>query len=140
MILLAEIFEDEGLRAGLGTHVDLDLLDESGASNISPSISSQTAPPTTPAASSAKARLCAKPIRGHVAGDLMAARVGDACQVQLLAVRPGTPVSVAQIAAEKQAILDKAIRESDRTTAAIFASSFSGKWGDYDPDGIANWD
>jgi hypothetical protein len=28
---------------------------------------------------------------------------------------------------------------AQRTNAEIFASSFSGKWGDYDPQGMAGW-
>jgi hypothetical protein len=31
------------------------------------------------------------------------------------------------------------VRQISQTTAANFAASFSGKWGDYDPDGVAKW-
>jgi Transcription elongation factor, GreA/GreB, C-term len=37
---------------------------------------------------------------------------------------------------KRQASLKKAIREVQDTNAITFASSFSGKWGDYDPDSI----
>jgi hypothetical protein len=32
--------------------------------------------------------------------------------------------------------MKETIREVEDTNAMIFASSFSGKWGDYDPDSI----
>jgi hypothetical protein len=34
----------------------------------------------------------------------------------------------------------QAVEQADRTNAMNFASSFSGKWGDYDPQGIEKWD
>lgn len=37
---------------------------------------------------------------------------------------------------KREASLQKARREVQDTNAIVFASSFSGKWGDYDPDSI----
>jgi hypothetical protein len=33
-------------------------------------------------------------------------------------------------------MMKKTLREVEDTNAMVFASSFSGKWGDYDPDSI----
>ena len=40
----------------------------------------------------------------------------------------------------RQEILDRAVSESDRTNALNFASSFSSKWGGYEPEGIEDWE
>jgi hypothetical protein len=32
--------------------------------------------------------------------------------------------------------MEKTKREVEHTSAVVFASSFSGKWGDYDPDSL----
>lgn len=34
----------------------------------------------------------------------------------------------------------KAVAEVERRDAILFASSFSGKWGDYDPSGMEHWE
>jgi len=39
----------------------------------------------------------------------------------------------------RQQIIDNAVSESERTNALNFASSFSSKWGGYDPEGIEDW-
>ena len=38
------------------------------------------------------------------------------------------------------AALDKAAQEIAKTNAQIFASTFEGKWGGYNPDGMEHWD
>jgi hypothetical protein len=43
-------------------------------------------------------------------------------------------------AARRQEVIDKAVSESDRTNALNFASSFSSKWGGYEPAGIEDWE
>jgi len=36
-------------------------------------------------------------------------------------------------------VLAKALNDAERTNAQMFAASFSGKWGGYDPDGVEEW-
>lgn len=43
-------------------------------------------------------------------------------------------------AARRQEVIDKAVSESDRTNTLNFASSFSSKWGGYEPAGIEDWE
>ena len=43
-------------------------------------------------------------------------------------------------AERRQATLDKATREVAKTNAQTFASTFEGKWGGYNPDGMDHWD
>ena len=44
------------------------------------------------------------------------------------------PPENAQEARENR--MKKTINEVEHTSAVVFASSFSGKWGDYDPDSL----
>jgi hypothetical protein len=59
-------------------------------------------------------------------------------------VRPaagGLAAATAEDAAERrQATLDKAAQEIAKTNAQIFASTFEGKWGGYNPEGMDHWD
>lgn len=81
----------------------------------------------------------AKAISGKHAGDVIAYHVGDLRSVRVLDVSR-SPTDLDRSAAEhRQEILDKAVSESDRTNALNFASSFSSKWGGYDPSGIEDW-
>lgn len=66
--------------------------------------------------------------------------VGDLAKVRILSIRPSEAPPPDDTATRRQAVLQKAINESDRVSAMIFASSFSGKWGDYDPSGVEKWD
>ena len=82
----------------------------------------------------------AKTIHGRRAGDTVAYRVGDLDRVTIVAVQR-SPKDIARDAAERrQEIIDRAVSESDRTNALNFASSFSSKWGGYEPEGIEEWD
>lgn len=84
--------------------------------------------------------LLAKAIAGKHTGDIVVYRIGDLRSVRLLAVTR-SPVDLDHSAAERrQEVIDKAVSESDRTNALNFASSFSSKWGGYDPAGIEAWE
>jgi hypothetical protein len=66
--------------------------------------------------------------------------VGGLAKVCILSIRPSETPPPDDTATRRQAVLQNAIDESDRVNAMIFASSFSGKWGDYDPSGVEKWD
>ena len=72
-------------------------------------------------------------------GSLVPYFAGDARSVRILSAEPTDRTPNGETAIRRQATLDKAVQQSDRTNAMIFASSFSGKWGDYDPQGIEEW-
>ena len=74
------------------------------------------------------------------AGELVPYLVGDARSVRVLSVSKTDKVPPKDVADRREERLRQVIQQSDRTNAMIFASSFSGKWGDYDPQGIAGWD
>jgi Transcription elongation factor, GreA/GreB, C-term len=66
--------------------------------------------------------------------------VGDARSVCVLSISKTDKNPPQDTAARREESLRRAVEQSDKTNAMIFASSFSGKWGDYDPEGIETWD
>ena len=85
----------------------------------------------------------ARAILGQPVGSAMPYTVGDGQEIRILsaALAPGeNPAAGAEAAARRKAAVEEARRQSDRTNAIIFASSFEGKWGGYDADSIEeNW-
>ncbi len=80
--------------------------------------------------------LLARTIIGKKAGDVIPYLVEGGREVRLIQVFPSQKAPPQEIADRRQETLRKALDQSDRTNAVIFASSFSGKWGDYDPTGF----
>jgi hypothetical protein len=60
--------------------------------------------------------------------------------VRILSVEIAQSWPAGDSALPRQEAMRKARQQVDRTNAILFASSFSGKWGDYDPGGIDHWD
>ncbi len=82
----------------------------------------------------------AQAILGQPAGAVVPYHQGDALSVKVLSVRDSQDLPEDNLAVKRQEKMRKAVEKSDRTNAMIFASSFSGKWGDYDPKGIEDWE
>jgi len=57
--------------------------------------------------------------------------MGDVRRVRITHVRRSAIPATNDAAQRRQAVLDKARAEAERTNAEMFAASFSGKWGDY---------
>jgi hypothetical protein len=73
----------------------------------------------------------AKAILGRAIGSVISYRVGDMTQVRI--VRAGRVAQQSADSAERrQAILQKAISDAERTNAEMFSSSYTGKWGNYE--------
>ena len=76
----------------------------------------------------------AKAIRGKTAGSTVPYGLGDIHSIRIVSVTPSEVVVSEDAAERRQAVLDKARTDAERTNAEIFAASFSGKWGDYSLD------
>lgn len=79
----------------------------------------------------------ARAIVGHKAGDQVTSLVDDSETICIIRVVPSQNPPPQAIADRRTQTIRSAIDQSDHTNAVIFASSFSGKWGDYDPGSIA---
>jgi hypothetical protein len=85
----------------------------------------------------------ARAILGRAVGSAVPYTAGDGQEIRILSATPAgeeNEKEAAEAAARRKAAVDEARRQSDRTNAIIFASSFEGKWGGYDADSIdENW-
>ena len=127
-------------QIGLGTHVEIDLIDERGnAERMAFDLVPAKQADMGRGLLSADAPL-GKALRGKFVGALVPYVMGDIRQIRIVSVGPGQSSQTADAEARRAAVLKKALDDAERTNAQIFAASYSGKWGDYDPDGVDKWD
>lgn len=124
----------------VGCHVQIELIDDQGQGEI---LAFDIVP--AKAADFVAGRLgentpLAQAILGHSAGSQIPYTLADVQSVRILSIEPARSQELENTAAQREASLQKALNAIARTDAAIFASSFSGKWGDYDPGGIEEWE
>lgn len=77
-----------------------------------------------------------KAIRGKFAGSVVDYVQGDIRKVRILRVAPLQAKVGDDAEARRQALLDEAVRKAERTNTEMFASSYDGKWGDYNTEGM----
>ncbi len=78
----------------------------------------------------------AKALLGERKGITIPYLKDDILGIEILAVTKPTNEPTRDAAEKRKAMMKKTQQEVEDTNAMIFASSFSGKWGDYDPDSI----
>jgi hypothetical protein len=119
-----------------GTHVSLELVDASGALEV---LSLDIVPDKLADFKNGflgEKTPLAQAISGHFAGERIPYLVDEIVEIHILEVQRSQVSPDTGIEARRQAALRKAVRQSDLTNAVLFASSFNGKWGDYDPSGL----
>jgi len=127
------------LPVEIGVHVELELIDEQGHREpLAVDIVKAQAADLAQGFLGANTPL-ARALRGQVAGAEVPYTMGDIHRVRIVRVTPSQTIAPADAKERREAVLQKALSDAERTNAEIFASSFSGKWGDYDPQGIAAW-
>ena len=82
----------------------------------------------------------ARVLSGEKAGVVIPYLKDDIYSIEVLSVTKSDVAPPKDAANRREASLKKAMREVENTNAIVFASSFSGKWGDYDPDSIPKED
>ena len=78
----------------------------------------------------------ARALLGEKAGTILPYLKDDIYSIEIVSVTKPAVEAPQDAASKREASLRKAMREVENTNAMVFASSFSGKWGDYDPDSI----
>jgi hypothetical protein len=78
----------------------------------------------------------AKVLLGERVGTTIPYLKDDILGIEILTVTKPTNKPPDDVAEKREAMMKKTMREVEDTNAMVFASSFSGKWGDYDPDSI----
>jgi hypothetical protein len=81
----------------------------------------------------------AKALVDQPTGTLVPYHQADISAVRIISVTEAQRTA-RDVQGERDAALRRARQHAERTNAILFASSFSGKWGDYDPEGMDNWD
>ncbi len=81
----------------------------------------------------------AKTLLGEPVGEEIPYFAGDARSVRIISIKTTDLSPGKDLAHRRNETIRRAVQQSDQTNAMIFASSFSGKWGDYDPQAIESW-
>ena len=119
-----------------GAHVDLELIDASGGREaLSFDIVPDKLADFKNGFLGEKTPL-AQAINGHFTGERVPYQVDEIIEIHILDVQRSQVKPDLGIEARRQAAMQKAVKQSDLTSTVLFASSYNGKWGDYDPSGL----
>jgi hypothetical protein len=72
-------------------------------------------------------------IVGHAKDEVVPYRAEDVTAVRIVKVTPSAATPPANVQAERQAVIEKAVAQSEVLNDAAFALAAGSKWGDYDP-------
>ena len=126
--------DERRAQVGVGCHVVVELVGADGnRENLEFDLVPERAADFGRGLVSAESPLGAA-VRGRFEGDEVEYRMGDICRVHITSVGPAQHDSGLDAQAHREKILEEARRKAERTNAGMFASSFSGKWGDYNTD------
>jgi len=122
-----------GQRVALGTHVQVELVDEQGnAERLAFDIVADAAADLTGGFLGISTPL-AQAIVGHSEGEMVVYQAADLQAVRVLKVMPAVNRPPADAQAEREAVIQKAVARSETLNDAAFAMAAGSKWGDYDP-------
>jgi len=79
-------------------------------------------------------------IIGEQAGEVIPYLKGDIQAIEIIEVTKEAQLPSEDAAKRRAEEMKKTLKEVQNTSAMLFASSFSGKWGDYDPNSIPRED
>jgi hypothetical protein len=128
--------EEMYIPAGVGRHVELELTYETGeVEKLGLDIVPDSAADFENGFLGETTSL-AQAVNGHAAGEALTYGVGDIVSVHILSVAAQHSGQPKNMDAKRQETIQSAVRQVQNTNAIIFASSFNGKWGDYDPSGL----
>ena len=127
------------IKVTLGTYVEVELISESGEKEM---LAFDLVPDEDADLDDGLLGLgtpLGRAIKGKAAGDTVSYNMGDLRLVRVLKVTYSRrSLSETNAATNRQAALQKAVSQSDLAEAIRFASTVNLKWGDYDPEGIAD--
>ena len=124
------------LPVGLSTHVQVELVDESGGGepiefDLVPDEQADFAHGFL-----GQGTRLAQTILGQAAGSVLPYPAGDVIRVRIVSVSPSARTPADDVAAKRQAVLQQAVAEADRVAEMTWALAVGSKWGDYDPDAV----
>ena len=124
---------ENALTVALGTHVEVELIDEHGASeplafDLVPDEQADFASGFLGAGTP-----LAQALWGKRADESVPYRRGGVTRVRVVNVMAAARVQAEDVAAKRQAVIQQAVAESERISDMVFALAVGSKWGDYDP-------
>jgi hypothetical protein len=132
---------ESGAEVAIGAHVEVELMAESGENERLAFDIVPDAEADFDAGFLGAGTPLARAILGASVGSVLPYQVGDITQVKVLGVKASSRAPTEDVAADRQAVIQKAISKSDLADAVRFALTVDQKWGDTDPEGIAsNWE
>jgi hypothetical protein len=128
--------QESSLTVMLGTHVEVELIDETGVSEplVFDLVLDEQADFTNGFLGAGTP--LAQAIWGKPAGEIVAYRLGDVVSVRVVNVTAAERRQEEDVAAKRQAVIKQAVAESERISDMVFALAVGSKWGDYDPGGM----
>ena len=126
------------IPVAIGTHVEVELVVESGAGEL---LAVDIVPDSQADFSSGflgAGTPLAQAILGQPAGSVVPYKVGDILEVRILRVASNASAPPADVEAKRQAVIQKAIAQSELVSDMAFALAVGSKWGDYDPGETAS--
>lgn len=132
---MSEIEQDSNvlLPVALGMHVQVELIEESGASESLAFDVVQDAQADFAHGFLGIGTPLGQAILGQSAGSSVPYHMGDVVQVRILSVTQSVRAPSDDVAAKRQAVIQEAVAQSDRLVDMTFALAVGSKWGDYDP-------
>jgi hypothetical protein len=131
-----EMAQENVVQVALGRHVEVKLIDETGASEaLAFDLVSDEQADFANGFLGAGTPL-AQAIWGKYAGEVVAYRLGDVVSVRVVNVTAAERTQEEDVAAKRQAVIEQAVAESERISDMVFALAVGSKWGDYDPGGV----
>lgn len=125
---------EDRAQVGIGCHVVVELIDEQGGrETLAFDLVLENAADFGRGLLSVESPL-GQAVRGKFEGSDVDYRMGDIRRVRIVSVGPAQHTADLDASARRQQVLAEARRKAERTNADMFASSFSGKWGDYNTD------
>ena len=120
----------------IGCHVDLNLLDREGKKNgLGVDIVLDESADFQQGFLGASTPL-AKILLGEKAGTVIPYLKDDIYAIEILHVSPSKVSPDGKAEEKRQSNLKRTLQQVEHINAVVFASSFTGKWGDYDPDSL----
>lgn len=127
------LLDGQPLQVFTGRNVRIELIDETGLPEMMDVLIVPDAYADLSKGYLGEGTPLAKAILEKTAGETVDYRMGDIQSVRILAVNEAQQGPDESIAERREQTLREARDQSDLTNVMLFASSFNGKWGDYDP-------
>jgi hypothetical protein len=122
----------------VGSHVELNLIDRNGKKDLLSIDIVEDESADFSQGYLGKSTPLARVLFGEKPGVTIPYLKDDILAIEILSVSASSNIPPDDAQAKRQEKLKHAMQQVQHTNAVVFASSFTGKWGDYDPDSLGD--